>query len=205
MDAMVIRGPRLSLRYARPADAERLFELGRDPEVSRFFSWGPYEHVGEAAAFIERMARQREAGERLEMVIADAGDAPIGITGLSEFSARDRRAVVGTWLGREHWGTGANEDSKALILALAFRTLGLQRVSAYAHPDNARSVRALERLGFVPEGVLVAWHLHAGERRDVALLRLLREDWEASALATVPVTVTGEPPPRIFARTPAQG
>jgi ribosomal-protein-alanine N-acetyltransferase len=205
MDAMVVRGPRLSLRYARQADAEPLFELGRDPEVSRFFSWAPYEHVGEAAAFIERMARQREAGDRLELVIADAGDVPIGITGLSEFSARDRRAVVGTWLGREHWGTGANEESKALILALSFRTLGLQRVSAYAHPDNARSVRALERLGFVPEGVLVAWHLHGGERRDVAMLRLLREEWEASELASVPVTVSGEPPPRISARNHAQG
>jgi ribosomal-protein-alanine N-acetyltransferase len=205
MDAMVVRGPRLSLRYARPEDAAALFELGRDPEVSRFFSWGPYVDPGEAAAFIERTAEQREAGARLELVIADHGDVPIGITGLSEFSTRDRRAVVGTWLGREHWGTGANAESKALILALAFRTLGLQRVSAYAHPDNARSVRALERLGFVPEGVLVAWHLHAGERRDVAMLRLLREDWEAGELASVAVTVTGEPPPRISARTPAQG
>jgi hypothetical protein len=66
-------------------------------------------------------------------------------------------------------------------------------------------VRALERLGFVPEGVLVAWHLHGGERRDVAMLRLLREDWEAGELASVPVTVTGDAPPRISARKLAQG
>jgi ribosomal-protein-alanine N-acetyltransferase len=202
---MVVRGPRLTLRYARPGDAGALFALGSDPEVSRFFSWGPYARVEEAAEFIERMREEREAGERLEFVIVrNEDDQPIGVTGLSELSQRDRRAVVGTWLGREHWGTGANAGSKALILAVGFTALGLQRISAYAHPDNARSVRALERLGFVPEGVLVAWHLHGGQRRDVAILRLLREDWETSPAFTASVDVEGGPPARISAGKRAQ-
>lgn len=190
---MVVRGPRLTLRFARPDDASALYEMGADPEVSRYFSWGPYSDPAEASEFIERTRAQREAGDRLEFVIADESDRPIGITGLSEFSERDRRAVVGTWLGRTHWGSGANRESKALILALGFGTLELQRISAYAHPENARSLRALERLGFVAEGTLVAWHLHHGERRDVRILRLLREEWEASELAALPIEVQGGP------------
>jgi ribosomal-protein-alanine N-acetyltransferase len=194
---MVVRGPRLSLRYARADDAPPLYELGSDPDLSRFFSWGPYTQRSEAAAFIEQMAEQRQTGERLEFVVADERDQPIGITGLSEISTRDRRAVVGTWLGRPYWGTGANTESKALILALGFRTIGLQRISAYAHPENSRSLHALERLGFVAEGVLVGWHLHHGERRDVTILRLLAEDWEASPLAAERVAIEGDPPRRI--------
>src|SRR4051794_40660930 len=196
---MVVRGPRLQLRYARPDDAQALFELGRDAEVTRWFSWGPYEDVSEAAAFVERMAREREAGERLEFVIAGPDDVPIGITGLSEFSERDRRAVIGTWLGRPHWGTGANRESKDLVLHLAFETLGLQRLSAYAHPENERSLRSLAKFGFVQEGILVGWHLHGGERRDVAILRLLAEDWRSAGVAGGPVTVEGEVPARISA------
>jgi ribosomal-protein-alanine N-acetyltransferase len=196
---VVVRGPRLSLRYAQQADAAALFELGRDPEVSRYFSWQPYADRSEATAFIEQMQTQRDAGERLEFAIVDEHDTLIGITGLSEFSQRDRRAVVGTWLGRTQWGTGANAESKALILTLAFTTLGLQRVSAYASPDNARSLRALEKLGFVSEGVLRAWHLHGGVRRDVTILRVLYEEFEGSELAKVPVTVEGPAPPRISA------
>jgi RimJ/RimL family protein N-acetyltransferase len=83
-----------------------------------------------------------------------------------------------------------------LVLALAFRWLGLLRVSALASPQNVRSVAALQRLGFVHEGVLRAWHIHGGIARDVAVLRMLRDEWERTPLAEVPVTVEGAPPPQ---------
>lgn len=191
---MVLRGPNLSLRYLVPDDAPALFELARDPEVTQFFSWGPYEDETEPRDFIERLAREREEGVRLELGIVDADDHPIGLTGFSDFSRRDRRATVGTWLGREHWGSGANNESKALVLSLGFRHLGLNRVTALASPDNRRSLRALERIGFWTEGVLRAWHIHDGEPRDVAILRILRDRFEASDLARVPYELEGEPP-----------
>jgi ribosomal-protein-alanine N-acetyltransferase len=192
---MVVRGPSYALRLLTAADAPALFELGSDPEVTRFFSWGPYRGESEARAFIESLDRQRAAGERLELAItAGADDRPIGITGLSDFSRRDRRAVIGTWLGRPHWGTGANRESKALVLAMAFRALGLIRVSALASPQNVRSIAALERLGFVHEGVLRGWHVHGGVPRDVALLRMLRDEWERTPLAELAVDIEGDAP-----------
>jgi [ribosomal protein S5]-alanine N-acetyltransferase len=181
-----IRGPRLSLRPPRPDDADALFELGRDPDVVRFFSWGPYQERAEAEAFIERVVEERP----YEFLIVDEDDRPIGLTGLTELSQRDGRAVVGTWLGREHWGTGANGESKALILHFAFESLGLERVSAYAHPENVRSLKALEKIGFTREGLLRGWHVHRGERRDVVILGLLKEEWERSPLAAVGVRVS---------------
>ena len=36
---MVLRGPACSLRYLTAADAPALFELGSDPDVTRFFRW----------------------------------------------------------------------------------------------------------------------------------------------------------------------
>jgi [ribosomal protein S5]-alanine N-acetyltransferase len=191
---VVLRGPSLRLRYLVPADAPALFELARDPEVTRFFSWGPYTDESQALEFIAQLDRQREEGERLELGICDSEDRPIGLTGFSEFSHRDRRATVGTWLGRPHWGSGANNESKALVLSLGFRHLGLQRVTALASPDNRRSLRALERIGFWTEGVLRSWHIHDGIPRDVAILRMLRDRFESSDLAKIPYEIEGEPP-----------
>src|SRR3954470_12867205 len=193
--AVVVRGPRYSLRYLTAADAPAPFELGSDPEVTRFFSWGPYRKKSEARKFIAFLKRKRMAGKRLELgIVANGDDRPIGLTRLAEFSPRDRRAVIGTWLGREHWGSGANRESKALVLALAFDALGLNRVSALASPQNVRSIAALTRLGFVHEGVLRGWHVHGGVPRDVAVLRMLRDEWERTPLAELPVSVEGEAP-----------
>lgn len=192
---MVIRGERLTLRYPRPADAERMYELASDPEVVRHFSWGPYTSPEEPLPWIEDAERRRETTEWLEFAIADEDDRLIGITGLTDFVARDRRATIGTWLGRDYWGTGSNRESKAMLLALAFQRLGLNRVTALASPANPRSIVALERLGFVLEGVLRGWHVHRGEPRDVTILRLLRREWERGPLAGFPVVMDGNPPP----------
>jgi [ribosomal protein S5]-alanine N-acetyltransferase len=189
-----VHGPRLTLRYPELTDAPVLFGLGRDATVTRFFSWGPYQRVEQAQAYIAALRGRRAAGNLLDLAIVDPDAGLIGITGLSSLSVRDRRAVVGTWLGRPFWGTGRNAESKALVAALAFAHLGLERLGAYASTGNARSQAALERLGFRREGVLRAFHRHGDAVHDVVSFSLLRDGWEASEMRDVPVRVTGEPP-----------
>jgi [ribosomal protein S5]-alanine N-acetyltransferase len=191
---MELHGPTLTLRYALPEDAPALFELASDREVTRYFSWGPYVRIEEPVAYIVGLADRRERGEQLDLLIVHRVDGPIGVVGLSELSQRDRRAVVGTWLGRRWWGSGANAEVKALVAYLAFARLGLDRLGAYADVENGRSQAALERLGFVHEGLLRRWHRHGAAAHDVHIYGLLRGDWEASALAAVPVALHGEPP-----------
>ncbi len=193
--ALRATGPRLTLRFAEAADAAALFAHARDPEVTRFFSWGPYERVEEAEAYVARLPAERAAGRHLDFVIDHRDHGAIGVIGLGEWSLRDRRAVVGTWLGRAHWGTGANDEAKALLTRLAFGPLGLERVGAYAAPANPRSQRALEKLGFVAEGTLREFHRHGDRVHDVRVFSLLRREYVASPLSRVPVGIAGEPPP----------
>nr|WP_246345645.1 GNAT family protein [Conexibacter arvalis] len=182
------------MRYATADDADALFALASDPEVTRFFSWGPYRDRGEPRAYIERLAGERARGDQLDLLIVHRVDGPIGVTGLSELSRRDRRAVVGTWLGRRWWGSGANRESKALVARLGFERLGLERIGAYADVENGRSQRALERIGFVREGTLRRWHRHGDAVHDVVLFSLLRAEFAGSPLAALPAQVRGEPP-----------
>jgi ribosomal-protein-alanine N-acetyltransferase len=194
-------GPTVTLRYARASDAPALLELGADPEVTRFFSWGPYRAIDEPAAYIDALTGERERGERLDFLIVDPRQGPVGVTGLTEFNRRDRRAVVGTWLGRAWWGSGANAASKALIARLAFAELGLERLGAYADLDNPRSHAALARLGFHKEGVLRRWHRHGELVHDVIVYSWLKDEWERSPLARIAVEVRGDPPPAFDCRS----
>jgi ribosomal-protein-alanine N-acetyltransferase len=196
-----VRGRELLLRYPRPEDAPALFELASDPEVTRFFAWGPYRHQREAEGYIASLPGKRAQGTALEFVVVSHETGVTGITGLSEFSLRDRRAVIGTWHGRRSWGTGANRQSKALVLGLAFRGLGLGRVTAWCGTENERSQKALERLGFVNEGVLRHWQLHAGEPKDVISYAMLRSEWESSELAREPFEIVGPIPPQFVPST----
>jgi ribosomal-protein-alanine N-acetyltransferase len=193
-ETLELRGPRIRLRLPREADAGRLFELAGDAEVTRFFSWGPYVAQDDAAAWLATLPERRASGTALELAIVDRDDWLLGITAVLELSRRDRRATVGTWLGRAYWGTGANAESKALIAHLAFGALRLERLGAWADVRNPRSQRALERLGFVREGTLRAFHRHYDERRDVISYSMLREEWASSPLAAIPCELTGEAP-----------
>ena len=86
------------------------------------------------------------------------------------------------------------------MLALAFGGLGLGRVTAWCGTDNGRSQKALERLGFVNEGVLRRWHVHDGEPKDVICYAMLREEWRASELAREPVEIVGRIPAQFALR-----
>ncbi len=192
---LLVSGPTLTLRYASPDDAARLFDLASDPAVTRFFSWGPYTDPRQPEAYIADLPAKRERGELLDFLVVHHEDGPIGVTGLSELSRRDRRATVGSWFGHRWWGSGANLESKALIAALAFEHLGMDRLTAWANTRNGRSQVALERVGFKREGVLRSWHRHGDRVHDVVVFGMIREGWVRSRLHGVPVAVEGTPPP----------
>ena len=189
-----VRGPTLTLRYANPDDAPRLLELAGSRDVTRWFSWGPYSTAAEPRLYIDSLAEKREAGVLLDFVVVHREDGVIGVTGLSELSPRNRHATVGTWFGRDWWGRGVNAESKALIGTLAFRRLGMERLTAWANARNGRSQAALERVGFRREGVLRGWHRHGDAMHDVVVFRMLSAEFDASPLRDVPAEVAGEPP-----------
>ena len=195
-DPLVVRGPRLTLRYATPEDAPRLFELAADPAVTRFFSWGPYTTIEQPEAYIASLPAKREAGELLDFLVVDPDDGPVGVTGLAEVARRDRRATVGSWLGHRWWGSGANFEAKAMV--------------ARAGVPAARR-RAADRVGEHPQRPLAAG---AGADRVPARGRAERRGtgtatrcttWSSSGCCgrrgsaarctASPVTVEGTPPP----------
>jgi ribosomal-protein-alanine N-acetyltransferase len=197
---LALTGPTLRVRIPRLDDAPGLFAQASDPEVTRWFSWGPYQHESEARAYLERLPVERERGVQLDLVVEHLQAGAIGITGFSEIARRDRRATIGTWLGRRWWGTGSNREVKALMCHLGFVLLGLERIGSYTNVAHERSQRALQRLGFEREGTLRGFHRHNGQALDVAVFALLREGWEAGPLRDVPVSVAGEPPALFVSR-----
>ena len=192
---LTVTGRTLTLRYAEPADAPRLLELGSDAGRHALLLVGAYERIEEPQAYIAGLAGKRERGELLEFLIDHHEHGPIGVTGprrscpgatATRRSARGSAATTGA--------PAPTRESKALVAALGFGTLGLERLTAWTNTRNGRSQRALERVGFRREGVLRNWHRHGDEMHDVVVFGMLRAAWEASPLREIPAVVEGTPP-----------
>ena len=178
---------------ARPTPPA-LFALASDPEVTRWFSWGPV-HDARGAAGLHRAPRaaQRERGEQLDL----ARRPPRARRrSASSASPSTRAATAARWSapgsGRRFWGTGANREAKALIFHLAFETLGLERLGAYSNVDNERSTRALPSARLPPRGRAArAGTATATRAYDVNVFGLLREEWAAGAAGEAPGRARG--------------
>lgn len=171
-------GRRVVLREPRDDDGPALFRYTSDPEVTRFLAVEQPGSLEETLGFIGTCRAHRSQGREYVFVIADVDtDVAMGIICLRHIDQAMRTAQVGTWLGRDRWGSGANTEAKRLILDFAFDRLRLHRVEARISVDNDRSRRAFERLGATREGLLKESFFKNGRYYDQHLYVVLEQDW----------------------------
>jgi RimJ/RimL family protein N-acetyltransferase len=178
-----LTGRLVRLRPLTDQDAEALFASITSEEV---WAWKPEPQprtVEAMRALIARVMIGPTGGRHPLVVLRLSDDAVIGSTSLYTIDPRHRSAEIGwTWLDRRLWGQGYNEDMKHVLLEHCFGQLGLCRVQFTADASNLRSQRALERLGFVREGVLRSHRVRVDRTRsDTAVYSVLSEDWPATA------------------------
>lgn len=86
--------------------------------------------------------------------------------------------IGNTIYARDVWGSDVNPTAKILLFAHAFEQLGVGRVALRCDHRNARSHRAIERLGAVFEGTLRHFRPAAdGTVADVDYFSVLRDEW----------------------------
>ena len=181
----LLQGARVQLRMLRAADVPQLYAQFSDPKVMRYWSRSPLMRIEEAQTLFEELDRGVGSGEFAQWAIARrSDDLMIGSCALFAHQQVHRRAAVGYALASAHWGQGYGHEALRLALNHAFDILELHRLEADVDPRNAASIRLLEKLGFVREGVLrERWHV-GGEVQDSAIYALLAPDYAASTAAT---------------------
>ncbi|HUS96161.1 MAG TPA: GNAT family protein [Hyphomicrobiaceae bacterium] len=104
-------------------------------------------------------------------------DALIGGVTLSNIRRGVTQAVsLGYWTGRPFVRQGHMTRAVSLVVGFAFDDLRLHRIEAACLPNNAASVRVLERNGFQREGIARRYLRINGEWQDHLQFALLWED-----------------------------
>ena len=144
-----IETERLTIRPLRIEDADELHELYSDVEAMRFLTSSPPATVAESRAWVQSKIELFERDDGLSLWAAVARDtgAVVGDVGL-QWETYDGRVVdLGCRLIRRHWGRGYASEASRAVLSAGFRELGVDRICAATHVDNARARRVLEALG----------------------------------------------------------
>jgi ribosomal-protein-alanine N-acetyltransferase len=179
-DFPVLESDCIRLRGVRESDLDGLYTLFSDPRVMRYWSRGPMTERQEAVDYAKTILDGFAKRELLNWIVADAGsDAMIGTATLYEINPQHARAGLGYALMPEHWGRGLAQEAATLAISYGFLELGLHRIEADTEPNNLRSNKVLERLGFQREGLLRERFVHPDGIQDSLIFGLLKPEWLA--------------------------
>jgi RimJ/RimL family protein N-acetyltransferase len=110
--------------------------------------------------------------------VVHVGGRPVGSSRYLNVEPAHRRVEIGwTWLEREQWGTGANVETKYLLLRNAFERWGAMRVEFKTDARNLRVRGALLGVGGTFEGIFRKHMILPDSVRDSAWYAIVDDDW----------------------------
>ncbi|WP_327005726.1 bifunctional pyridoxamine 5'-phosphate oxidase family protein/GNAT family N-acetyltransferase [Dactylosporangium sp. NBC_01737] len=178
--APTLRGRHVVIEPLDHAHSAGLFAALDDAEVWTHLTVA---RPGSAAEMATIVAAAIKDPTRVPFVQRDPDNGQIlGSTSYYAIDEARRSIAIGhTMLGRPHWRTAINTESKLLLMAHAFDTLGAIRVEWHTDIRNERSQRAIARLGAEREGVLRSHRQRPdGSWRDTVCFAMLTGEWLAA-------------------------
>lgn len=138
---------------------------------------------------LRRRARQ---GQTMPFAITfdDEVVGMLTVNGITWGSAR--WANLGYWVSKSHAGRGVTPTAVALVCDHLLTTAGLHRVEIAIRPENAPSLRVVEKLGFTEVGLAKGFLHIAGQWRDHRVFQVLAEDVPHGLVARLGPPPTGE-------------
>ncbi|MCW2606240.1 MAG: hypothetical protein JWO60_933 [Frankiales bacterium] len=161
------------LRAARPEEA-RTLQRWREQVLSPFEDFRGEDPPGLAVAVLPLPPGSGE------LVVTDGGDRLLGSVGWRPVTygpnAGSLALDIGISLHATARGKGHGSRAQRMLAEHLFVTTGVRRVQASTDVDNLPEQRALERAGFVREGVLRAAQWRLGAPHDLVGYSRLRSD-----------------------------
>ncbi|MFE8699841.1 GNAT family N-acetyltransferase [Cytobacillus sp. FJAT-54145] len=172
----LFHGEKVKLSVVREEDAEVMVKWGEDSEYLR--------NVDTEFAYPKTKEEYAEEGKsgsssvyfRLRTI---EDDRLVGFVAIHGIEWNNRAANIAIGIGEaSDRNKGYGTDALKLILRYAFHELNLDRVGLDVIDYNKRGIKAYENVGFQLEGKKRSMVYRDGQRYDVILMSILRDEWE---------------------------
>jgi len=143
---------RLLLRQLQHTDDKAIFALRSNEQVNEFIQRSLIKNINDACDFITAINEGIENKEWLywAMILQNTQQL-VGTICLWHFSPDNTVAETGYELHPHFQGTGLMNEALQKIIDYGFNTLHLKSIEAYTQPDNAKSVKLLEKNYFIKD------------------------------------------------------
>lgn len=125
---------------------------------------------------IRTLRSRARQGQAMPFVVTYDGEVvgQLTVNGITWGSAR--WANIGYWVARSHAGLSITPTAVALVCDHLLGPVGLHRIEIAIRPENAASLRVVEKLRFTKIGVVPGFLHIAGDWRDHEIFQILAED-----------------------------
>ncbi|PTS84815.1 GNAT family N-acetyltransferase [Pseudomonas sp. HMWF032] len=153
-----------------------------DPVLWEYLPYGPF---SERAGFDAWQSGHAASRDPLFFSVIDLRQQrAVGLLSFLRITPKDGSIEIGhIAFGRAMQRSPASTEAVYLLAKLALGTLGYRRLEWKCNADNARSMRAAERLGFRYEGLFRQHMVVKGRNRDTAWFAILDREWSGCEAA----------------------
>lgn len=176
--AATLETDRLVIRPIQMADKDAIFAYRSDGEANKYQGWIP-KSINDVEAFITKVSkRMNEPKTWFQFVILEKDSLKIiGDIGIHFFDENNHQGEIGCTLNKNHQGHGYATESLSRVIDYLFNELNKHRIITSIDPDNTKSVRLVERIGFRKEAHFVESLLIEGRWADDLIYALIEKDW----------------------------
>lgn len=178
MTAIVTIGTkRLRLRPFQTTDAEAVHRLAGSQDVAAgTFLPHPMDRQAAQDWVTERLKDQAAGtGVTFAITLLENGEL-IGSIGMELMLVHEQGRLT-YWLGRDYWNQGYGTEAVMALVEYGFNSLKLHRIYAPHFHTNPASGRVLQKVGMTHEGRLREHYLRFGQRVDVELYGMVRQEF----------------------------
>ena len=173
-----IQTPRLLIRKLSIADAEDIYAVSSNPNVSRYVLWDTHRSIMDSRAMIRAHLRsyRNEEPASLAIELKETGRV-IGTIGFLWIDCEHNSAEIGYSLGEPYWNNGYMTEALRAMLAFGFDKLYLNRIEACFDVRNTASGRVMAKVGMQREGLHRKKLYNKGRYIDIEMWSILMEDY----------------------------
>ncbi len=180
LDVPNVETERLLIRPIELRDTDDLFEICADKRVNDYLAYPLYTEKGKVREYIESILDDpilKHIPPHYVLVEKKSGK----MIGTCDFvKSVDGISEIGYSLNYDYWGKGYMSEALMAVIKVGFEHIGFRRIEIRALKGNKRSIRVIEKAGFIYEGTQrkAAYDKISRDYMDVRCYSLLLEDWE---------------------------